>query len=809
MRTLMFDLRDALRSFRRDRGYAAVVIATLALTIGASTAVFSIVDGVLLKPLAYHQSEQLVALREIWRELSARVAHFEVNERHFEHWRQHSTLFSGLAQYRALPSNLTGVGEATQISVAHASGSLFEVLRQPAAVGRALTPQDEAASAAHVVITDGLWRRRFAADPGIVGRAVGLDGRPYTIVGVLDAGFRLPGDVRVTNVDAFIPLRVNVGWVGDHNNQAIGRLREGVTIEQARAELDVLQAQVSEMASKEAGEPVTLASAVIPLADYVVGRVRPGLLLLLGAIAAVMSIACANLANLSLTRTLGRLGDSAIRAALGASRGRLVRRALFEQLLLSLAGGTAGIAVAFGALGVFLRTAPIDLPRANEVTLDARVVLFAAGLSLIATMLVAVVPAWRLVGRDVQTVLRANAATVASTRSGLRSHAVLLAAQVGLAVTLLVVTTLLTVSFVRVMTVDRGFSSDGVLAVDISLPAARYVDERTRRTAYDRLLAAVRALPGVNSVTTTSLLPLRGGGQVNTVVPDGATGPRAEWPSANFRFVAPEFFSTLGIAIRRGRSFTESERDPNRPAPVLVSEPTAARLWPDADPIGKRFSRGLANEQNFEVVGVVADARTTTIDGIQPLTVYLPYWWRTRTFTSLLVKTSVDPSSLIAPVRRAVNAVDSEIAVGETRSLAALLDAALSGRRYQAQLFIAFGLIALFIAMLGVYAVTAHGVARRRREMNIRVALGAQTSQVVAMVLRQASLPVVAGVVAGAMGALAIGRLIASLLFEVQARDPLVLAGVVIVVAAVGVAASALAARRGLSIDPALALRDC
>jgi predicted permease len=522
----------------------------------------------------------------------------------------------------------------------------------------------------------------------------------------------------------------------------------------------------------------------------------------------VLLIACSNLANLSLTRTLGKLREASIRSALGASRRRLVGRAVMEQFLLSATGGALGIWVAWSALALFVRTAPIDLPRLSEVALDARILVFAGSVSILTGLLVAILPAWRIAGCDLQAALNAGVAAVASDRGGLRSHAALLAVQVGLCVTLLIVTGLFGASFVRVMTADRGFTAERVLAVDLSLPATRYAQERVRQAVYDRVLAAVHALPGVEGASTTSMLPLRGRGQVNFIAQDGSTVPISQLPSANFRFVAPEFFRTLGITVRRGRAFVDTERDPNRPAPALVSEPTAARLWPGENPIGKRFSRGIENEQGFEVVGVVADARTTSLDSGQPLMVYLPYWWRSRASASLLIKTAADPLVVLPGVRRVVREIDPEIAIGQARPLEQLVDASVAGRRYQVQLFMTFGLVALFIATVGVYAVTSYGVSRRRREMNIRVALGAQRSQVVGLILRQGMTPVVAGLLAGTCGALAIGGLVAGLLFEVRARDPLVIAAVVAIVGSVGLVTCGLAARRGLSIAPASALRE-
>jgi predicted permease len=812
MGSFAFDLRDALRSFRRDRAYAVTVILTLALTIGATTAVFSIVDGVLLKPLAYRASHRLVAIQEIWWEVAGRIPTIEVNERHFEYWRAHAKSFDSMAQFRVGSANLTGRGDAAQLAVVRTSGSLFDVLQTPAALGRTLAPGDEPEGAPNVVtITDSLWRERLGADPHIVGQAIVLDGKPYTVVGVLPPAFRLPSvHKQDAVVDAFVPVRIDVGWVGDHNDQAIGRLREGVTVDRARAELDVLQRQVSDIATKEAHETVTLASAVTPLTDYVVGNARQGLWLLLAAIVAVLLIACSNLANLSLTRTLGRLREAAIRSALGASRGRLIGKAVMEQLLLSIGGGVLGLWFAWMALGAFVRTAPIDLPRVQDVGLDARVLLFAAAVSIFAGAFVAIVPAWRMAGRDVQAALRANVTAVASDRRAIRSHGALLALQVGLSVTLLIVTALLGTSLMRVLIVDRGFSADRVLAVNLALPAARYDQEPTRRATYDRVLTAIHTLPAVEYATTTSRLPLSGGGTVNFIVPEGSTAQRSKMPSANFRFIAPEFFRTLNLTVTRGRAFTDSERDPNRPTPVLISEPTAARLWPGEDPIGRHFSRGLPNEPGFEVVGLVTDARMNVLDQTPPLMVYVPYWWRSSASVSLLIKTKTtgDPLTLMPEIREVIRKIDPEIAIGLTRPLERLVDASVAGRRYQTQLFIAFGAVALFIATVGVYAVTSYGVSRRRREMNIRVALGAESTEVIRLILKQATTPVLIGSAAGSLAALAAGGVVANQLFGVQPRDPLIVALVVTIVTAVGVATSTFAARQGLSLDPAAALRD-
>jgi putative ABC transport system permease protein len=813
---MRFELRDVLRGLRRDVSYSATVVLTLALTIGATTAVFSIVNGVLLKPLAYSESDRLVGIQETWRELVRQSPTLEVNERHAEYWRQHASSFEAIAQFTIRPANLTAPGEAVQCSIGRTNGSLFTVLRVQAALGRVLLPQDERQGAEDVaVISDALWRRRFGADPAVVGRSIGIDGHPHTVVGVLSPAFLLPQVGRLTrDVDAFVPLHSSSdwigvpGWVGDHNNEAIGRLRGGVDIDRARTDIELLQQQVSAIATAEAHETVTLGAVVMPLTESVAGRSRQGLLVLLASVLAVLLIACTNLANLSLSRTIGRLRETAIRSALGAGRYRLVIRVTMEQTLLAAAGGILGVWIAAIALRVFVRTAAVDLPRAVDVALDGRVLAAALILSACAGLAVAVLPAWRIAVQDVESALRAASAAIAAERGGLRVRAVLLALQIALSVTLLVVTALLTVSFVRLMKVDRGFRTERVLAVDVSLPAARYVEAAPRLAIYDRVLTAVQALPGVEHATTTSMLPLSGQGQVNFIVAEGRAVPRSEQPTANFRFVAPEFTQTLGLPLRRGRLFAAGERDHNRPAPALISESTAARLWPNQDPIGKRFSRGVEREQGFEVVGVVGNARLTSLERTPPYMVYLPYWWRSYPAVSLLIRTGADPSSIVPSIRTAIRQIDPEIAVGDGRSLERLVDDALAGRRYQTRLFLAFGAVGLAIAIIGVYAVTAYGVSRRRREMNIRAALGARPRQVLGMILRQTGRTIAVGLASGLFGAVAAGRVMASLLFAVGAKDPLVLTGVSLLVGLTGLGAAAIAARGSLSLNPAAALRD-
>jgi putative ABC transport system permease protein len=811
MKRVTFDVREAIRRLVRDRGYSATVLLTLALTIGGTTAVFSIVNGVLLEPLAYRESHRLVAIQEIWRQLADRIPVLEVNEQHFEYWRAHSRTFESMAQYIALPANLTGAGDAAQILVGRCSGSFFHVLGLDATLGRTLNPADEPIGRPEVVvISHSLWRERLGGDPGVLGRPLTLDGTPYTIVGVLPAGFRPPTTRSVAGVDAFVPIHMDaerVGWEGDHNNDAIGRLREGVTPEQARAELDTLQAQVSDIATKEAGQPVTLAAVVTPLSEAIVGKARRGLLLLLAAIAAVLLIACSNLANLALTRSIGHAREAAIRAALGASRPRLIVASMLEPFLLAVAGGASGVAFAWGALKLFVLTAPVDLPRVSEVALDARVLAFAAAVSMAAGLLVAALPAWRLARHDLERTLRVSGLSVAGA-GGIRGRGVLIAVQIGLSLALLVLSTLLAASFMRLMHVDRGFVAEHVLVVPIATPASRYGNDDVRVQLYDRLLAAVGVLPGVVSASTTSSTPLSGQGQVNSIAPIGSTVPRSEQPSANFRMVGPDFFRTMGITIVRGRAFRAEEERADGALPALVSASTAARVWPAQEAIGRRFDRGIPGERAFEIVGIAADARITSLDRTPPLMVYVPYWWRSRPSVSLIIRTAADPGALMSTVRRTVHRIDPDIAVGEARPLEQLVDRSLAARRYQMQLFIAFGAVALFIALVGVYGVTSYTVSARRREINIRIALGARTGQVLAMIVRQVARPIAIGAAAGVALSLALADIVGSLLFDIRARDPLVLGSVLLAIAGSGMLAAFIATRRTLVVDPAQALRS-
>jgi putative ABC transport system permease protein len=810
------DLKYAFRGLRRDPLYAATVIGTLALTLGASTAVFSIVNGVLLRPLGYNDPAKLVSIREIVPQWANRYPTLPANLRHVEEWRSRGTSFAALAALDWRTTNAMGAGEPFQASILRASGTLFDVVQAPVALGRPLAHSDEGPDRPAVaVISDELWRERLAHDPAVLGRSLTLGGTPYTIVGVLPPRFEIPafdvlGDSATlrSKFAAIVPFRTkleNIGWAGTFNYPVIARLKEGVSLEQSRAELGVLQQSIAEIARRGTHEPFDLRAQVTPLADAIVGRTRRGLLLLLGAVIGVVLIACANLANLSLTRTLGRLRDAAVRSALGASRTRLVRAVVLEQLVLAAAGGALAIVIARVALDLFVSTAPIDLPRVNDVVIDARVLMFAAAIAVVAGLAVAFVPAWRLAGGDLQSTLRSGGHG-SSDRSAVSARGALLVLQVALSVTLLVVTGLFVTSLMRLLDVDPGFSTDHVVTVEIAPIAARYPDVKARAALYDRIAERAREVGGISAVAWTSALPLTGETWVDGIVRIDDTQPNPEGLHANYRFVGPDYFRALSMPILKGRTF--EERDRSKPeTPAVISARAAEMLWPGEDPIGKPFTRGNRSDR-FEVVGTIVDGHPTALDTESPLMVYVPYWYNNEGKSVLVAQTAGDPAAAVRELRSIIRGVDPEVAIGDTLPLSTVVDNAVEGRRYQTTLFVAFGFVALLIATIGIYATTSYGVSRRRREMNIRVALGAPLSEVFGLIVRQAAVPLAVGIIAGCIGALAMGTVVANLLFEVQPGNPAVLGSAAVLVALAGLIAASTAARNGLRINPVEALRE-
>lgn len=808
METLWNDLRHSLRNLARDRGFAIVALLTLALGIGANTAIFSIVNSVILRPLAYRDPDRLFTIHEVIPKVSNLYPELPVNPLHYLEWRKRCTSFEQVAEFGTYAPNLTSMGQPEQLGGARVSANFLSMLGIQPQLGRGFLEEEDRPGRGDVVIlTDSLWRRRFGADPLIVGKKITLEGRPHVVVGVLPAAFHFPNGHQLDRLmtlpektEIFRPLALDLKdaeMEGNFNYFAVGSLKKGVSRERALAEMNVVQADIA----KAFKDKTELKAALSPLQDHMVGPVRRGLLVLLGAVGAVLLIVCVNLANLSLVRGAGRSRESAIRAALGAGRAQLLRQPLMESLLLAVMGGALGVLLAFWAMNLLIKGAPVDLPRMDEVRLDGYALTFALALSTITGLLFGVMPALRLTRISPQEVLKTGGRSATEGVRGTRLRGLLVSVEVALSAVLLIVAGLLISSFVRLMNVDKGFPVERLLAVDLNTSGARYQKDGARAEFYRRVLAGVQALPGVRSAGVTNGMPLQGETWVDVIWVPGDTRPMFERLAANSRFVNPDYFKTVGIPFRGGRPFEESDRGKDF---VIVAQRTAEQLWPGQDPVGKRLYRG--DEKLREVIGVVGDVRTSLQQG-PVVTVYFPYWDQSVSEAALMVRTAMDPRSVAAAVRSEIWKVDPEIPVQQLKTMEEVISEAAAPRRFQMLLVLLFAASALLLASLGIYGVVSYTVAQRTNEIGIRVALGAHTADVYRMVLRQGLTPVVLGLVAGVAGALALGRLLTSLLFEVSPADPLTIGAVVVALAAVAAFACTVPALRAARVDPMSALR--
>jgi predicted permease len=805
------DLGVAARALRRHPALGGTAVATLALAIGANTAIFSVVDAVLLRPLTYPRADRLVSVHESVDELRHVSPLIPVNATHFETWRRETRSFEQMALVGGVRFNLTGLGEPRRVPGARVSPGLFRMLGVKTALGRTFTPDEDRPGRDRVVVVDhGFWVRELGADPGAVGRRLLLDGTSYEIVGVLPPDFSFPklSDLYAMTISEerpeiwkpFALADEERGSAGDFNYVCIARLRDGVTAAQALSELEGVQARLAEKAPVE----VHLHAALVPLQEQITGRARVGLQLLLAAVGVVLLIGCVNIANLLLARAHERRRETAIRSAMGASRRHLVRQALAESLLLSALGGALGVALAWWTLPVILARAPVDLPRLGEVRLDVRVLLFTAFVSGLAGLLCGTLPAWRLSRADPQEALKAGARGTTAGAGSARLRALLVAAETALGALCLISGGLLLHSFLKLMSVDRGFEMQHLVTVDLSLPDSRYPDLAARAAFVRSLLVRTAAAPGVVSAGISNRLPLSGEGANNLVNPEGRDVPLLQRPLADLRRVSPDYFRTLGIPLRRGRVFDLADRDRRL---ALVSAITAQRLWPGEDAVGKRLRIGDDDSPLVEILGVVGDVRGVSLSRPPSLTVYVPYWQRDWSALSLVVKTAGDPRSAAGAVRSVVRQLDPDLPVPSPRTMTAVVSDSVAQRRFQMDLVLLFAAVATLLASLGIYGVVAYSVGQRTNEMGIRLALGAPTGQIARMVLSQGLRPVAAGLTVGVVASLALGRVLGSLLFGVGAGDPLTIVGVVAVVGGVALLATWLPARRATRIDPVAALR--
>jgi predicted permease len=809
---LTSDLRYAFRTVRRNPGFSLIAIATLAFGIGANTAIFSVFNGILLRPLGYGDESRLVAIHEVVPKFIQIAPRIPVNAMHFLEWRKSVKAFDQLAMIGGIRMNLTGSGDPERLAAARVSASLFPMLHARMQLGRAfLEEEDQPGRDDVVVLSNELWQRRFSADAHIIGRKILLDGRPYQVIGVLSADFHFPKlsqlyamTISEERPELWKPFAVDpdeLEPLGDFNFACIGRLRRGVSLQHALAELDAVQARLA----SQAPEKMELQAALVPLQDQITSRSRTGLRLVLCAVGAVLLIGSLNIANLLLARAISGRRELAIRSAMGASTWRLVRQTLVESLLLAAIGGTSGVILAYGALHVILTRAPVDLPRLDEVHLDMRVLAFTAAISVLAGLLFGILPAWRLARTDPQDAMRAAMRGASDLRGSGRLRTVLVGVEVGLSTLCLVAGGLLLHSFVKLLDVDRGFAAQRVITVNLNLPGNRYPDQSQVARFTRSLLDSVRALPGVVSAGVINRLPLSGEGGNNLLSLEGTTVPFVNRPLADIRGVNSEYFATMGIALRQGRIFEEADRDHRL---ALVSALTAEHFWPGENPLGKRFKIGDPDGPFIEVAGVVGDVKGIALDKDPSLTVYVPYWQR-RTWggLSLVVRTAIEPAAVSSIVRSAIHQLDSELPVPRFQTMQKIVDESVAQRRFQMNLVLVFGIAALALASLGIYGVVSYSVVMRTNEIGIRMALGARTVEILRMVLTQAMAPVAAGLACGLVASLAAGRLLSGLLYGVRTTDAATIGGVVVTLLAVALIAALIPARRATRVDPMAALR--
>ena len=810
MRTLFQDVRYAARTLLRQPGFALMAVLTLALGIGANTAIFSVIDAALLRSLPYREPGRLVHLWETKR--SRDFERREASYPDFLDWRAQGTeVFEGLAGYTGRPVTLTDAGEATRVRGAAVTANFFDLLGVNAVAGRTFVGGEDGLEAKRVaVISHGLWQRRFGGEPGAVSREVTLDGQAYTVVGVLPADFQfaLLGDTEVWTPLALTPdvaSRRYMHWV-----KVVGRLKEGASLEAAQARLATIASRIEQ---DDSAAHAGVGLRAVELQDEFVGPVRPVLFVLLGAVGFVLLIACTNVANLLLARSAARQKEVAIRAALGASRWRVVRQLLTESVLLSVVGGAAGLMIALWGVDLLVSLIPAgqltQMPYLRSLSLNRDVLLFAMGLSLLTGVLFGLTPALSASRADLQGALKEGGRNTVS-RGSRRLRDLLVVAEVALALMLLVGAGLLMKSLVVMLRVDPGFDPKGLLTMRIALPPSRYKEDDKAVRFYDELLRRVASVPGVRGAALTSNLPLAGDGGTGTPQIVGRSTPASELTEAHLRTVSANYFEVLGVPTVRGRSF--AERDGAQAPPVLLVNKTyAERVFPNEDPVGQRITFKFTNDVQFEIVGVVGDEKVLSLDARTTPVVYF-HMPQDSYFDSaaLVVRTdAADPLALASTVRSEVRALDAEVPVFAVQTLEQMVAGSRAAfmRRYPAYLTGVFACVALLLALVGIYGVVSYSVAQRTHEIAVRVALGARTRDVLRLVLGHGLLLALGGIVVGAAGALALTRLISGLLFGVSAADPAVYGLVALLLAAVALLACLVPARRATKVDPMVALR--
>jgi len=803
MRSAFADIRYALRVLARTPSFAIAVIVVLALGIGANTAIFSIVNSVLLRPLPFDEPDALVRLfHEPPQSAFPGIHLFSVSPANFYDWKRDARSFDAIAIYRFRQFTLTGNGEPEAILAGAVGADFFKVVRAHPLLGRVFLDEEDSPARSHVVVlSEGFWKSHFGGARDAVGRTMTLDGEAYTIVGVMPARFSI-ASWAVAARDMWVPVAYTDAQRAvreNHNAQVIARLKPGVTAIQAQSEMDVISKRLeAQYPQANAGWGAT----VVSLQELIVGDVRTSLVMLLAAVGLVLLIACANVGNLLFARALARRKEIAIRSALGAGRARVFQQLLIESLLLAFAGGAAGLLLAYVSLDSGASLFANQIPRADEVSIDARVLLFAAAASILTGILAGVMPAFRAGRTDLNETLKEGGR--ADGAVGLRTRRALIVCEVALSVVLLMGAGVMIRSLSALRSVDAGFTTENVLTLRVTLPGTRYTKPAEIGSFYRRALERLRALPGVESAAAVDDLPVAGGGSVQPIVLEGHPEllPRDQ-PTVEVRKVMPGYFRTMNIPMLRGRDAADSDVEV-----MLVSRSAAKLLWGDADPVGRRVTLPLQSKTVVkQVIGVVGDVKQEALSQPAAPTVYEftrePEW----PGLAFVTRTSVPPLSLAHAAAAAIHEIDPMQPIEDVRTMQAVVDETLVSQRFSALLLGLFAGVALTLAAVGIYSVLSYVVRGRTREIGIRTALGAQTRDVVRLVVVEGMTPALFGIAAGAVGALISARILAKLVFGVSASDPVTFLMVAGTLAVVALLASMIPAYRASRVDPLDVLR--
>jgi len=819
MQNLLQELRYGVRTLNRSRGFAAAAILVLALGIGANTAIFSVVNSVLLRPLPFDQPNQLVQIWHVPPQKSfPGMKEFAVSAANYLDWARENHVFQKMAIYSWSSHNLTGKGEPQFVRARSVSSEFFPVLDAQPMMGRLFSRDEDQPGHNHVVIlSESFWRHQFGADPTIIGQDISLDGAAYRVIGVMPTKSQFP--IASDPADAaqlWTPLAMTDqerAVRGEHHYLVIARLRPEVSLEQAQAEMDTISHRLEQAYP---ADDKGWGAVVKPLREELVGDVRTPLLVLLGAVALVLLIACANVANLVLARIVSRQKEIAVRSALGASRLRLLRQLVCETVVLSFAGGALGLLVAHFGVKLIVAFLSAKLPRASAISVDGWVLAFTISVSLVAGMLAGLIPAGRLSAVNVSEALKQSGRS-SSDGAGNRTRNLLVVSEVALSLTLLVGAGLLIRSLWALRKVDPGLDPHNVVAIIPSISRTAFPQASQQIAFYQELLDKVRTLPGVESAGAIDDLPLSGNGSNQPVQIEGhPVQAMADQPEVSVRLITPGYFHALHIPLLRGRDFGDQDSRDSVGA-IVISQSLARRFWPNEDPVGKHLTLTFYPEKTREIVGIVGDVKDRGLDALEPeAMLYMPLAQLTapamaawRSFPLwLVVRTHSDAAALTPSVINSMHQLSAELPVLDVTTMDDFISNSLSQQRFNMMLLAVFAAVALLLAAIGIYSVLAYMVRRRVREIGIRMALGAQISDVISMIISEGMKPTMIGVVIGVGGALLLGRFISSLIYGVKASDWMTFTTVSLLLVSVSFLASIIPAYRATRVEPLSTLRE-